>query len=100
MCVYIKQTSYSLKLTDLTYVTNRFLQLPLQFKISSDVLATKMATSVSHFFHLEQIHCYLLTLQIAHTDPELFYPQCTYIALISADGNHTYSPSRKIPFYI
>lgn len=100
MCLYINQASCSLKLTGVTYVTNRFLQLPFQFNISSDVLATKMATSASHFFQLAQIRCYLLTLQIAYTDLELFCPQCTYIALISADGIHTSSPSREIPFYI
>lgn len=98
--MYIKQNSYSLTLTNVTYVTNRFLQLSLQSKIFSDVLATKMATSASHFFHLEQICFYLFALQIAYIASELFYPQCAHIALISADGNHTSSPSRKIPFYI
>lgn len=67
---------------------------------NSDMLATKMATSASHFFHLEQIYSYLLTLQKADTEPDLFCPQFTYTALIYADGNHTYSPSRKIPYYI
>lgn len=67
---------------------------------NSDMLATKMATSASHFFHLEQIYCYLLSLQTAYTEPDLFYPQFTYTALISADDSHTYTPSRKLPYYI
>lgn len=70
------------------------------YLFNSDMLATEMATSASHIFHLKQIYCYLLTLQTAYREPDLFYPQFTHRALISADGSHTYSPSRKIILHL
>lgn len=70
----MKRTGYSLKLMDVICVTNRLLQLPLQQQHAS----YKNDHFSSHFFHLHQIYCCLLTLQTAYTGTDLLYPQFTF----------------------